>query len=58
MPKGLRAARNISMKAFSCALKPVFDRVFTLEEIVDAHQYMESNHQKGKIVVTTGALKN
>ena len=31
--------------------KPVLDRTFSLEEIVAAHQYMESNQQNGKIVV-------
>jgi NADPH2:quinone reductase len=36
----------------SGALKPVIDRTFTLDEIVDAHRYMESNQQKGKIVVS------
>jgi NADPH:quinone reductase-like Zn-dependent oxidoreductase len=34
------------------ALKPIIDRTFPLESIVEAHQYMESNQQKGKIVVT------
>jgi NADPH:quinone reductase-like Zn-dependent oxidoreductase len=34
------------------ALKPIIDRTFLLENIVEAHQYMESNQQKGKIVVT------
>ncbi len=36
----------------SGALKPFIDRTFTLNAIVDAHRYMESNQQKGKIVVT------
>jgi len=36
----------------SGALKPVIDRTFKLEEITNAHRYMESNQQKGKIVVT------
>ena len=36
----------------SGALKPFIDRTFTLNAIIDAHRYMESNHQKGKIVVT------
>jgi NADPH2:quinone reductase len=36
----------------SGALKPIIDRTFTLESIVEAHRYMESNQQKGKIVVT------
>ncbi|MGB5607311.1 MAG: zinc-dependent alcohol dehydrogenase family protein, partial [Gammaproteobacteria bacterium] len=33
-------------------LKPVIDRTFPLDAIVEAHRYMESNRQKGKIVVT------
>ena len=36
----------------SGALKPIIDRTFPLDAIIDAHQYMESNQQKGKIVVT------
>ena len=36
----------------SGALKPVIDRTFPLDSIVEAHRYMESNVQKGKIVVT------
>ncbi|MBK6973362.1 MAG: zinc-dependent alcohol dehydrogenase family protein [Sterolibacteriaceae bacterium] len=36
----------------SGALKPILDeRSFTLDQIVDAHRYMESNRQFGKIVV-------
>lgn len=34
------------------ALKPVIAKTFTLDEVVDAHRYMESNAQVGKIVVT------
>ena len=37
----------------SGALKPIVDRTFPLEQIVDAHRHMESNVQRGKIVVTT-----
>ncbi len=33
------------------ALKPIIDRTFPLDAIADAHRYMESNQQKGKIVV-------
>ncbi len=36
----------------SGALCPFIDRIFTLDAIADAHRYMESNEQKGKIVVT------
>jgi NADPH:quinone reductase-like Zn-dependent oxidoreductase len=34
------------------SFKPRIDRVFPLAEIVEAHRYMESNQQIGKIVVT------
>ncbi|MGK7950437.1 MAG: zinc-binding dehydrogenase [Xenococcaceae cyanobacterium] len=33
-------------------LKPILDRIFTLEQIAEAHRYMESNQQTGKIIVT------
>ena len=36
----------------SGALKPLIDRTFPLDAIAEAHRYMESNQQKGKIVVT------
>ena len=36
----------------SGTLKPIIDRTFPLAEIVEAHRYMASNQQKGKIVVT------
>ena len=32
-------------------LVPVIDKVFTLDDIQEAHRYMESNQQMGKIVV-------
>ena len=33
-------------------LKPVLAKTFPLEEIVEAHRFMKSNQQIGKIVVT------
>lgn len=36
----------------SGALKPVIDRTFTFDEMVDVHRYLETNSQFGKIVVT------
>jgi len=32
--------------------KPVIDRTFPLDQIVEAHRYLESNQQVGKVVVT------
>jgi NADPH:quinone reductase-like Zn-dependent oxidoreductase len=34
-------------------LRPVIAKTFPLENIVDAHRYLESNEQVGKIIVTT-----
>jgi len=48
-----RARKYIFDGLKSGALWPVIDRIFRpLEGIVDAHRYMESNRQNGKIVVT------
>jgi NADPH:quinone reductase-like Zn-dependent oxidoreductase len=34
------------------ALRPIIDKIFTFDEIVAAHRYLEKNGQFGKIVVT------
>ncbi|MFP7695610.1 zinc-binding dehydrogenase [Bacillus subtilis] len=36
----------------SGALKPVVAKTFKLDQVVEAHRFMESNEQDGKIVVT------
>lgn len=52
-PARLEAAKAFVLAGLkSGALKPVIDRVFTFDQIVDAHRYLESNAQFGKIVVT------
>ncbi|MFF5532599.1 zinc-dependent alcohol dehydrogenase family protein [Streptomyces cinerochromogenes] len=35
-------------------LRPVVDRTFPLEDVVEAHRYMEAGTQYGKIVLTAG----
>ncbi len=47
-----RAKQYVYAGLQSGALKPIIDRTFPLDAIADAHRYMESNQQKGKIVVT------
>ena len=52
-PERLARGKQFIYSGFeSGALKPIIDCTFPLENIVDAHRYMESNQQKGKIVVT------
>ncbi|GHC39988.1 zinc-dependent alcohol dehydrogenase family protein [Streptomyces cinnamoneus] len=47
-----RATAFITSGLRTGALRPVVDRLFPLEDVVQAHRYMESNAQFGKIVVT------
>jgi len=47
-----RAKRFILDGLAGGTLKPIIDRTFPFERIVDAHRYLESNQQFGKIVVT------
>lgn len=47
-----RAKKYIFDGMKSGTLWPVIDRIFPLDGIVEAHRYMESNQQNGKIVVT------
>lgn len=52
-PEALTTARNeIYGWLESGQLKPVVAKTFSLDNIIQAHQYMEANKQFGKIVVT------
>jgi NADPH:quinone reductase-like Zn-dependent oxidoreductase len=54
-PARLAKAKQFVIDAVgSGKLKPTIAKTFPLEKIVEAHRYMESNEQLGKIVVTVG----
>jgi NADPH:quinone reductase-like Zn-dependent oxidoreductase len=49
----LAAAKSFILEGLtSGALKPLIAKTFTFDQIVEAHRYLESNQQMGKIVVT------
>lgn len=50
--KMARAKSFVTEGLRSGKLKPVIDKTFTLDDIADAHRYMEANGQTGKIIVT------
>ena len=53
-PKAVeRAKKFITEKLGDGSLKTVIAKQFSLEKVADAHRFMESNQQVGKIVVTT-----
>lgn len=47
-----RAVAFVSSGLRSGAFRPLVDRTFSLDEIVEAHRYLEAGTQVGKIVVT------
>jgi len=52
-PRRLEAAKRFIVDGLaSGALHPIVAKTFPLEAIADAHRYLESNQQVGKIVVT------
>jgi NADPH:quinone reductase-like Zn-dependent oxidoreductase len=52
----LRAEDLLLLKqlAESGALRPVIDRTYSLDEMVEAHRYVEEGHKRGNVIVTVG----
>ena len=52
-PPRLERAKKFIVDGLAAGkLKPMIAKTFPLDEIVEAHRYLESNQQIGKIVVT------
>lgn len=52
-PKRLQAARDFIEQGLATNdLRPIVAKVFPFEQIIEAHRYLESNRQVGKVVVT------
>ena len=47
--EALNFVREIAQKG---QLKPVIDKSYSLEKIIEAHRYVEQGHKKGNVVVT------
>jgi NADPH:quinone reductase-like Zn-dependent oxidoreductase len=52
-PARLEKAKAFVIEGLSDgSLKPIVSKTFPLDEIVEAHRFLESNQQIGKVVVT------
>ena len=49
--EGMGFLRQLLMKG---QLKPVIDRIYPLEEVVDAHRYVDTGRKSGNVILAVG----
>lgn len=47
----LQLLQELCLLVESKTIRPVLDRTYTFEEIVEAHKYVEQNHKKGNVAI-------
>lgn len=53
-PMPARDLEDLTELAEADAIRPVIDRVYRLEDIVEAHRYVERGHKRGNVLITVG----
>jgi NADPH:quinone reductase-like Zn-dependent oxidoreductase len=49
-----RDLEHLTTLAETGSLRPVVDRRYPLEEIAEAHRYVEGEHKRGNVIINVG----
>jgi len=51
IPERMAFLRQLNALIEAEKIRPIVDRCYPLEEVVDAHRYTEAGHKKGSVVI-------